>query len=144
MNEGSGEAIANDGGRVRPTRVYLVEDHPVMQTMLRKLIEAESDFLVVGAATSAEEAIQELPHIGFDLLLVDLSLPGMSGDALVARLRDSRPSLKALIVSGHEGRMYSALAVQCGAQGYVMKDDPDVILAAARTVGSGARYGLDP
>lgn len=120
-------------------RVFLVEDHPTMRNMLRKLIDRTIDFRVVAAVSTAEEALERFDRTDADLYMVDLSLPGMSGDALIARLRQQRPELRALIVSGHERALYEHLAFRAGALGYVMKDDPEEILRAARRAASGER-----
>ena len=126
-------------GRAAKVRVFLVEDHPTMRRMLQKLIEGTPDFTVVGAVPSAEEALEQHEDAEADLYLVDLSLPGMSGDALIARLRERSPDLRALIVSGHDRALYGNLAQRAGALGYVTKDDPDEILRAARTAAAGQR-----
>ena len=71
---------------------------------------------------------------GANLLLVDLSLPGMSGVGLVKTLRESRPELRCLVVTGHTDPIYREAAESAGAVGYVTKDDPNDILAAVYEV----------
>lgn len=125
---------------VPAVRVFIVEDHPVMRANLITLIENESDLEVVGWAASAEDALERIAQVDPDLLMVDLSLPGMSGNRLVALLLESTPDLRALIVSGHAEHLYATESVRIGARGYVMKDDPDEIIAAVRAVLRGEIY----
>ena len=119
------------------TRTYnllLVEDHPLMRQVLRQLFEAEADLSLLAEVDSAEAALERLPELSPDLVLVDLSLPGMSGLQLIKRLKIERPALRCLVVTGHVDPLYRAAAREAGAAGYVTKDDPDEILAAVRRV----------
>jgi DNA-binding NarL/FixJ family response regulator len=75
-----------------------------------------------------------------DLILVDISLPGKNGIALVEEMRKKQPNLRCLIVSGHEESVYVRQALKAGARGYVMKGDPDAILRAIRHVIDGNIY----
>ena len=104
----------------------------MMRRALRQLVTAESDLQVVGEADSAEAALSALPELTPDLLMVDLSLPGISGIELVRQLKEQRPELRCLVVTGHTDPLYRAAAATAGAAGYVTKDDPDGVLAAVR------------
>lgn len=125
-------------------RVFLVEDHPLMRAVLRDLVAGEPEMEVVGVAASAEDSRSMIAEALPDLVLIDLSLPGMSGDRLVTLLRDEHPAMKTLIVSGHEEELYAGAAERAGAGGYVMKDDPGRILEAIRTVARGERFPSQP
>jgi len=118
----------------RDYRLFLVEDHPKMRQLLRRMLEEEPGITVAGEAGSAEAALEQLPALAPDMLLVDLSLPGMSGVGLVKSLRECRPELRCLVVTGHTDPIYRAAAESAGAVGYVTKDDPNDILAAVWTV----------
>lgn len=110
-------------------RLFIVEDHPAMRRMMRRLIETTPGLGVLGEAASAEEALASLSGLAPDLLLVDLSLPGMSGIEFVRRLRLERPELRCLVVTAHADELYRHSALAAGASGYVTKDDPDEVLA---------------
>lgn len=114
------------------TSVFVVEDHPVMRATLRGLLETQPGLRVVGMVASATEALAQVPLARPDLVLVDLSLPDMSGDLLVTRLLAQQPDLRTLIVSGHEAELYAATALRAGARGFVMKDDPEALVRAIR------------
>ena len=98
------------------------------------------EWRVLGAAASAEEALQTLATPYPDLVLVDVSLPGMSGLKLVERLCGQRPGLRTLMVSGHGETLYARAALAAGACGFVTKDDPDQLLVAVRTVLGGETF----
>ncbi len=99
-----------------------------------------SEWRVLGTAASAEDALQALPALEPDLVLVDVSLPGASGLQLVEGLRAGRPGLKTLVVSGHSETRYARAALAAGAGGFVTKDDPDQLLEAVRTVLRGDTF----
>ncbi len=90
--------------------------------------------MLVGEAETAEDALIQLPELAPDLVLVDLSLPGMSGLQLIKRLQLEQPALRCLVVTGHVDPLYQQAAIGAGAKGYVTKDDPDEVLEAIRAV----------
>jgi DNA-binding NarL/FixJ family response regulator len=102
-------------------RVFIVEDHPVMRKMLAEIVERVGGTSVTGVAGSAEEALLSIPASGADLVLVDLSLPGMSGVDLVRELRRVLPETACLMVSGHIELPYVVQALEAGARGYILK-----------------------
>lgn len=118
-------------------RVFLVEDHATMREMLTMLVKRTPGFEVCGEASSAENALLEIPSLKPDIVLIDVSLPGMNGIELARRLRPEFPDLPILFVSGHAESVYAGQARQVGAQGYTMKGDPVAILKALRCVLDG-------
>jgi two-component system, NarL family, invasion response regulator UvrY len=97
------------------------------------LLQDTPGFEVAGTASSAEEALEVVPGAGADLLLVDISLPGMSGLDLIATLLAEDPTVRALVVSGHEQAVYGSRAYEAGAIGYVVKaDGPMALIEAIR------------
>lgn len=125
-------------------RVYIVEDHPMMRAALIDLVGAEKGMQVAGSAGSAEDVPDSFDGGLPDVVMVDLSLPGVSGYALVERLRSAHPSLPTLIVSGHDADLYQVAALRAGANGFVMKDDPVRVLEAVRHVAGGGTYPPSP
>ena len=115
-------------------RVFVVDDHAVMRQSLCKLVDNHPDLMVVGAAASAEEALSQLESVASDVVLVDLSLPGMSGHGLIERLRATRPELRALVVSGHDSAISGEAALLARASGCIMKDDLPGIPQAVHSV----------
>ena len=122
------------GGRAGRQGVFLVEDHPAMRRALRRLVEGEGDLVVLAEAASAEDALELLPKLQPDLVMVDLSLPRMSGLDLIKILQRSRPELRCVVVTGHTDPLYRAAAEAAGAARFAVKDDPGGVLAAIRSV----------
>lgn len=123
-----------------PFNVYVVEDHAVMRATIRTLIEREPDFTICGMATAAEEALAGLPCDPPSLVIVDMSLPDMNGADLVRRVQERWPEVPCLILSGHGERGYVEMALEAGAQGYVLKGEPAEIPKAMREVIGGQRF----
>ena len=101
--------------------------------MLKQLLEGEPDLSVVGEAVSAEAFLAQLDALAPDLILVDLSLPGMNGLQLIKRLRSERPDLRCLVITGHSDTLYQHAALAVGAAGFIAKDNPDEVLRAVRS-----------
>lgn len=121
-------------------RVYLIEDHPLMRETLCDLVELTPGLEFAGAAESAEEALEWLADGEADLLLVDISLPGLSGLELVEIVRERWPELRCLIVSGHRQQSHVERAMGAGAGGYVMKGDAAEIPRAIESIFRGETY----
>lgn len=121
-------------------KVFIVEDHFVMRETLSYLIKREPGLAVCGAAETGEAAFQQLATVAADLVLVDLSLPGMNGIDLIQRLQVRQPDLPCLILSGHDKVNYVRQALDVGAQGYVLKGKPEEMLEAIQTVSNGGTY----
>lgn len=122
------------------TRVYIVEDHPIMRQSLRAFIRRQEGFELCGEAESAEAALEEIDHTQPDLMLIDLSLPGMSGLELLEQIRQRYPALLCMILSGHGERSHVDHAMMAGARGYIVKGDTDELAQAMRQVSQGQTY----
>ena len=121
-------------------RILLIDDHPLMRKGLALTLGAEPDLTIVAQADSAEAGLDLLTD-DLDLVVVDVSLPGMSGLELTKHLAAVRPGLPVLVVSRHDEGLYAERALRAGAKGYVMKlEDPEVIAQAVRRVLRGGIY----
>lgn len=126
------------------TRIVLADDHPIVLTGLRNLIESESDFAVVGEATSGPEALKVIRDNRPDIAIVDISMPGMSGLVLARRLSEEAQEIKVLMLTLHEDRAYLRQALDAGARGYVVKRSAAAnLVSAVRSVLAGGIY-IDP
>ncbi len=126
------------------TRIVLADDHPIVLTGLRNLIESEADFTVVGEATSGPEALRVIREAHPDIAIVDISMPGMSGIVLTRRLTEEAPGIKILMLTLHEDRAYLRQALDVGARGYVVKRSAAAnLVSAVRAVIAGGTY-IDP
>jgi DNA-binding NarL/FixJ family response regulator len=105
-------------------KIFIVEDHPLMRSMLTEFIEALPDLEVCHAARTGEEALEHLPSTDPDLLLIDVSLPRMSGIDFVREVKMRWPDLPCLMLTGHQELTYVERAIDAGAAGYVIKGEP--------------------
>ncbi len=124
-----------------PLRILIVDDHAIMREGLKRVLEnADPDWRVTEAG-SGFEALDLLQHAPFDVAVVDLSMPGMSGLELVRRLRLEFPRLSVLMLSMHAEEQYAMRAFKAGVNGYVTKDCAGAELAAAvRKIAEGGAY----
>lgn len=121
-------------------RVFIVEDHPIMRQSLRTLLDREEDLLVCGEAPTAEDALQGIESEQPDLVLIDVSLPGMNGIQLVRALQEQIPTVALAMLSGHGGAAHVDQALRAGARGYILKGRAAELPGAIRQLVSGAVY----
>jgi len=125
-------------------RLLLADDHAIVRQGLAQLFALTSDLLVAGQACNGLEAMALLRQQTFDLLLLDLNMPGISGSDLIARIKVHDPGLPILVLSMHNQPQVAAQALKAGVGGFITKDcEPDVLLAAIRQVAAHGHY-LDP
>jgi DNA-binding NarL/FixJ family response regulator len=122
-------------------KIFLVEDHPVMRQQYAAFIERESTLIVCGEAVSVKEALEKIPLSEPDIVIVDISLEGsQDGIELVRALRSQNTELRVLVVSGHEGRIYADLIIQAGADGYVVKGNPEKFIQAIHHILDNGKF----
>jgi DNA-binding NarL/FixJ family response regulator len=119
--------------------VLVVEDHAIFTSALLRLLQ-KGNIEVKDVATTAEQAIEKLANLQVDLVLVDISLPHMSGLDLVAELHKQRPELPCMVLSGHIASHYVRRSLASGARGYVVKDNVEGIFEGIRRVLQGEIY----
>ena len=122
------------------TSIMLVEDHPVFAQVLLRFLQERGHLEVVSVAKSAEEALDQLPDLDIDLVLVDVSLPARSGISLVIVLHEKYPDLPCVMLSGHRSSQYARRSLDAGARGYLIKDHADQILEGIQHVLDGEIY----
>ena len=126
------------------TRVFIVDDHPIVRQGLAQMINQEADLMVCGEAEDAQNALQAVAELHPDLVLIDLSLKGGSGLDLIRALRTRQSMLPVLVVSMHDESLYVERALRAGARGYIMKHEAtDIMMSAIRRVLRGEIYVSD-
>jgi len=120
--------------------ILLVEDHEAFAKALLSIVNKEENLNVVAVVGTAEEALDKLSELSIDLVLVDVSLPRVNGINLVAAIREKYPSLPCMMLSGHLSPEYVRRALDAGARGYMIKDNPAGILEGIQRVFSGGIY----
>ncbi len=119
-------------------RVILVDDHPVVRSGIRGLLEKASDIEIAGEATLGEEALRLVEETPADVLLLDMELPDIPGTRVAEQVKQNHPELKILSLSAHDDSTYVRQVLELGAAGYLMKDEaPEVIVEAVRGVAQG-------
>lgn len=123
------------------TRLILADDHSVLRSGLKMLLNAQDDFIVVGEATNGLEALEAVRQHSPDLLLLDLSMPGSDGLAVLEQVRRTAPKVRVLVLTMHEEEGYLRRAFELGAAGYCPKSAADAeLISAIRAVIRGNVY----
>ena len=122
-------------------RVVIADDHTIVREGLRQLLQASVDFDIVSEARDGHEVMQRVRELDFDVLLLDMSMPGKSGMELIKQVKSERPRLRILVLSMHQEHQYAVRAIKAGASGYLTKESASSQLAAAiRKVASGGAF----
>jgi len=121
--------------------VLVADDHKLVREGLKGILAAAEDLRVAGEAASGDEALALVRANDYDLALVDMSMPGVSGIELIRRLRLEKPALRILVLSMHGEQQYAARALKAGAAGYLTKDSAsEQLVGAIRKVAAGGLY----
>jgi DNA-binding NarL/FixJ family response regulator len=119
-------------------RILLVDDHSIVRDGLKRILAATTDLQVVGEAASGEVALALVKANDYDLAMLDMSMPGLSGVDLIKRLKLEKPKLRILVLSMHGEQQYAARALKAGASGYLNKDSAsELLLGALRKIAAG-------
>ena len=119
-------------------RVVLADDHKIVRDGLKRILAATSDLAVAAEAGDGDELLRLVKGNDYDVAVVDMSMPGLAGIALVKRLKDEKPKLRVLVLSMHGERQYAARALKAGASGYLNKDSAaELLVGAIRKIAAG-------
>ena len=132
-------AVAENG--IHRTRVLVVDDHEMMRQGLWHILAASDDFVCVGEANNSHEALRQIETCQPDLIIMDVRLPGGSGIETTRQLLKRHPQIRVIFYTYHDDEMYLEQALQAGAQGYLLKSDPNqLLLTALRAVQSDQTF----
>ena len=122
-------------------RLLLVDDHVILRTSLRNMLEREADIDVVGEASDGEEALAQTRELSPDVVLMDVAMPKLSGAEATRRIVEENQGVKVLILSTHTERRFVSHLLNMGALGFISKaTDIDELVLGIRTVMTGVRY----
>ena len=124
-----------------PIRVLVADDHAIVREGIRSVLEQGTGFEVVAEASDGEEALRVVRELDVDVLVLDISMPGLSGLDVASQVRQVAPATRVLILSVYDHREYVLQAVRSGANGYLLKDSaPGELRAAIRAVHGGKAF----
>jgi DNA-binding NarL/FixJ family response regulator len=122
-------------------RILIADDHTIMREGLKRILEGIDDIEVVAEAVDGHDTLAKARLENFDVLLMDLSMPGRSGVDLIRQIKDEMPKLPILILTMHEEEQYAVRAIRAGARGYLTKESAGTqLVTALRKVASGRPY----
>lgn len=139
------ESSASADKPVRPpTRLLLVDDHPVMRAGIKALLSAEHDFCVTAEADTGVRAVELARELSIDVVIMDVSLPQLGGSDATKQILEHNPHQRVLVLSAHEEAAFARLLLSAGALGYVLKRSAcEELVRAVRIVAAGNTY-VDP
>jgi DNA-binding NarL/FixJ family response regulator len=123
------------------TRVLVADDHAIVREGLKRILEGQEGIEIAGEATNGHEVLDRVREGGFDILMLDLSMPGKSGIELIRQVKDESPKLRVLVLTMHEEDQYAVRAIRAGASGYLTKESaPSQLVSALRRLAEGRLY----
>jgi len=129
---------------MRKIKILVGDDHGVLRSGLRMMLNAQEDMEVIGEASSGDEVLELCMALSPDIILLDLSMPGKSSMELVKEIRQRKPTVRFLVLTMHDNEHYLRDALKAGCSGYILKKAADTeLLSAIRSVHAGGVY-IDP
>jgi DNA-binding NarL/FixJ family response regulator len=123
-----------------PTKVIIVDDHPVVRAGIRNLLEKAHDIVVAGEASNGNEALERVRELSPDVLLLDMEMPGMGGSEVAKHIQKEGLPVRILALSAHDDKQYIQELLTNGASGYLIKEEvPEAIVEAVRGVARGEK-----
>jgi DNA-binding NarL/FixJ family response regulator len=121
-------------------RIVLADDHTIVREGLKQLLAGAPEFSVIAEARDGREVLKRVREHDFEVLLLDMSMPGKSGIDLIKQVHAEKPKLRILVLSMHEEQQYAVRALKAGAAGYITKDSASARLVEAirKVAGGGA------
>ena len=125
-------------------RILLADDHTIIRDGLKQILADTEDLVVTGEAANGLEVMQKVREGDWDLLVLDISMPGRNGLELIRLIKEEKPELPILVLSMHHEEQYAVRALQAGALGYLTKEsDSDLLVTAIRRVAKGGVHISD-
>ena len=122
-------------------KILIADDHPIVREGLRQIIEVATDMVVTDEARNGVEVLEKIKENDFDVVILDISMPGRSGLDILKEVRKERPELSVLILSIHPEEQYGVRLLKAGASGYLTKESaPEELVNAIRIISQGRKY----
>jgi DNA-binding NarL/FixJ family response regulator len=125
------------------TRILIADDHKIVRDGLKRILASQGDMQVTGETSGGDEALALVRANDYDVAVLDMSMPGLSGLDLIKRLKIEKPKLRILVLSMHGEQQYAARALKAGASGYLNKDSAaeQLVGALRKIAGGGVHIG---
>ncbi len=122
-------------------RILIADDHAIVRQGLKQIVTETRDMFVAGEARNGQELLNKIKDDDYDVVVLDITMPGRNGIDVLRQLRTERPRLPILMLSIHPEEQYALRALRAGASGYLTKESaPDELVVAIRKVSSGGKY----
>ena len=122
-------------------KILIADDHRIVREGLKQILAETQDMIVTDEANNAQEVLRKVWDNDYDVLLLDISMPGRSGLDILKQLKSDRPKLSVLVLSMYSEEQYALRALRAGASGYMTKESaPDELIEAIRKVSTGRKY----
>lgn len=122
-------------------KIFIADDHPLIREGLKKTLLSEVDFQIAGEAADGTELLKKITEVDFDIILLDLNMPGKNGLDVIKEIKQLYPKAYILVLSMYPLHRFAVRALKTGAAGYVTKDSPtEEVVKAIRTIISRGRY----
>lgn len=127
-----------------PIRIVIVDDHAILRSGLRMMLNAQPDITVVGEASAGRQGISEAQRLLPDVILMDITMPDINGIEATRQIKQAHPDIRVLILTMHENDEYLFQALRAGANGYILKEAADTELINAIHIVQSGRFYLTP
>lgn len=122
-------------------KILVVDDHPIVRQGIKQCIQEKDDMVITGEASNGEEALRKIGTEEFDLIILDISMPGKNGIDIIKNIKATSPELPVLVLSMHQEQEIIIGALKAGANGYLIKDSaPNELIEAIYKVSEGKKY----
>jgi len=122
-------------------KILIADDHPIVREGLKQILQEASDIVVADEASNGQEVLDKVWKNDYDVILLDISMPGRSGLEVLKQLKSQKPGLRVLVLTMHPEEQYAVRVLRAGASGYLTKESaPDELIKAIRKVSRGRKY----
>ena len=122
-------------------KILVADDHAIVRQGLKQIVADTPDIVVAGEASSGQEVLDKVLRNDYDLVLLDITMPGRSGLDILKELKSQKPEIHVLVLSMHPEEQYAIRVLKAGASGYLTKESaPEELITAIRKVSAGGKY----